>query len=75
MHLLYLLTVAIMTAAGEEEDDTFVSGIVAGVGNVVIILIAVALLLVGLCAFVLIMRYRRGASRGDSIGPVSVTEI
>ena len=74
MHSVYLLAVAmIATATAEEEEDTFASGIAADVGTLVIAVVAVALLLFGLCVFVAAMRYRRGG--GDSIGPVSVTEI
>ena len=77
MHSVYLLTVATIVAAtaAEEENSTFASSIVADVGPLLIAVGAGALLFIGFCVFVSVMRYQQGDGSGDLIGPVEVTEI
>jgi len=78
MHAVYLLTVCTIVAANaaeKEESTSFASSIVADVGPLMIAVGAGALLFIGFCVFVSVMRYRQGDGSDELIGPVSVTEI
>ena len=76
MYTLYLLVVTIARSVAEDgEQDTLISGIVTDIGTLAAILAAVGLLLVGLCVFVAIMWYQRGANSDNDIGPITVTQI